>query len=152
MWLDEYCFRSRGYGIHSPMLYRIVRGAMMPRHIVGSDHSLYDTLRTLRICRRTAVRLQNLHTTEQHTEWSIDSPAGSGGLTILTPTCSEERAREIVGALKEGTVCVIIPLFGCQRRRLCRRMVATHRSMSAEKARMMLFFAREDLRKQHIKI
>ena len=152
MWLDEYCFRSLGYGIHSPMLYRIVRGAMMPRHIIGTDHSLYDSLRRYRIGRRTAIRLQNLLATEGYAEWRIDQLAGSGGLTILTPACTAESVEEIVGALKEGTVCVTIPPLGCQRRRLCRRLVAQHPSMSAEKPRLMLFFAREDLRKQHIKI
>ncbi|MBO7300112.1 MAG: hypothetical protein J6U53_01730 [Tidjanibacter sp.] len=153
MWLDEYCFRSRGYGIHSPMLYRIVRGAMMPRHIIGTDYTLYDTLRTHHhIGKRTAIRLQNLYTIEGHSEWRIDELAGAQGLTILTPSCTAEKAREIVGTLKEGTVCVITPLGDCKRRRLCRRMVADHTSMSAEKPQMMLFFARPDLRKQHIKI
>ena len=152
MWLDEYCFRSRGYGIHSPMLYRIVRGAMMPRHIIGPNHTLYDTLRRHNIDRRTATRLQNLFTLEGHTEWRIDEFAGDKGLTIITPACTEEQIKEILGEFKEGTVCVTYPLWECRRRTLCRELVREHRSMSAEKPRMMLFFARTDLRKQHIRI
>ena len=152
MWLDEYCFRSRGYGVHSPMLYRIVREAMMPRHIVGSECTLYDTLRLHKVGRRTATRLQNLYTTEGYAEWRIDEPADPQGLTILTPACTEEKIREIVGGLEQGTVCVTYPLLGCQRRALCRELVKAHHSMSAEKPRLMLYFARTDLHKQHIRI
>ena len=152
MWLDEFCFRSRGYGIHSPMLYRIVRGAMMPRHIVDSDCTLYTALRDCKIGHRTATRLQNLYTLEGHTEWRIDELAAAGGLTILTSNCAAEKVREIVGGLEEGTVCVTYPLLMCPRRTLCRELVKDHRSMSAEKPRMMLYFARTNLRKQHIRI
>ena len=152
MWLDEYCFRSRGYGVHSPMLYRIVREAMMPRHIVGSDRSLYNALRHYKIGHRTATRLQNLYSLEGYAEWRIDELATAGGLTILTPNCNAEKIRKIVGRLEEGTVCVTYPLLGCPRRALCRELIKAHRSMSAERPRMMLYFARTDLRKQHIRI
>lgn len=152
MWLDEYCFRSRGYGVHSPMLYRIVREAMMPRHVVGSDHSLYDALRLRKVGRRTATRLQNLFTLESYTEWCIDEPSAAGGVTILTPDCTAEKVREIVGGLEEGAVCATYPLLGYQRRALCRELAKVHRSMSAEKPQLMLYFARTDLRKQHIRI
>lgn len=152
MWLDEYCFRSRGYGVHSPMLYRIIREAMMPRHVVDSDHSLYDALRLRKVGRRTATRLQNLFTLENYAEWRIDEPSAAGGVTVLTPDCTAEKVREIIGGLEEGAVCAIYPLWGCQRRALCRELTKAHRSMSAEKPRLMLYFARTDLRKQHIRI
>ena len=152
MWFDEYCFRSRGYGVHSPMLYRIIREAMMPRHVVDSDHSLYDALRLRKVGRRTATRLQNLFTLESYTEWRIDEPSATGGVTVLTPDCTAEKVREIIGGLEEGAVCAIYPPWGCQRRALCRELTKAHRSMSAEKPQLMLYFARTDLRKQHIRI
>lgn len=152
MWIDEHCLRRRGYGIHSPMLYRIVREAMMPRHIIGPSRALYDTLRRHNIGHRTATRLQNLYTLEGYTEWRIDELAGVKGLTIISPACPNEQVRRIVGGLKEGTVCATYPFGGCRRRALCRELAKEHRSMSAEKPRMMLYFARTDLRKQHIRI
>ncbi len=153
MWIDEHCLRRRGYGIHSPMLYRIVREAMMPRYIIGPDKELYRALRDRHIGHRTATKLQNLFTTEHYAEWQVDDFAGERGLTILTHSCTEEKLGEIVGKLSgcEGVVCATYPLWGFKRLSLCRELAHRHHSMSAEMPRMMLFFSRHDLRKQHIK-
>ena len=143
---------SRGYGVHSPMLYRIVRKAMMPRVVVGADRTLYTELLAQGVGRRTATRLQNLYSTEHYSAWSIDASAGVGGLTILTPACAESVVREIAEGLveKDGVVVVLHKIPDCKRRALCKELVRKHHSMSAEKATMLLLFARSDLRKQHI--
>lgn len=143
---------SRGYGVHSPMLYRIVRKAMMPRKVMGADRTLFNELLAQGIGRRNATRLQNLYTIEHYSEWSIDASAGVGGLTILTPNCEESVVRKIAEGLieKEGVVVVLRRITDCKRRTLCKELVMKHHSMSAESPTMLLLFARSDLRKQHI--
>lgn len=154
MWIDEHCLRSRGYGIHSPFLYRIVREAMMPRHPKEGDSSLYEALRGRGVGRRTATRLHNLFVLEGYTAWSIDSTATGGAMMVATPECSEERTRAMAAALgeQEGVLCILHPIGNCARRRLCRRLTKAHHSMSAEKRAFTLLFSRNDLQKQHIRI
>ena len=143
---------SRGYGVHSPMLYRIVREAMMPREVVGADRRLFDELFSKGVGKRTATRLQNLCTIQHYPTWSVDAMAEEGGLTILTPDCAESVVRDAAEGLakQEGVVVVLRSITDRRRRTLCRELVRMHHSMSAERPTMLLLFARHDLRKQHI--
>lgn len=154
MWLEEHLRHSRGYGVHSPLLYRIVREAMMPRKIKGSDTALYDTLRARGVGRRTATRLQNLLSLEGYTAWSIDSPAEAGAMMIATAECSEKQLRAMATALgeQEGAVCILHPIGSRTRRKLSGELIAAHHSMSASKPTFTLLLSRKDLQKQHINI
>ena len=151
MWLDEHLRHGRGYGVHSPFLYRIVREAMMPRGVMEGDTTLFDTLRSKGVDRRTATRLHNLRIVEHYAVWGIDECKG-GGLMVATPECEESRVGEMIRTLGEqgGALCVLHPVGNRPRRELCRRLVAEHNSMSASKVGFTLFFSRHDLRKQHI--
>lgn len=153
MWLEKHLRHRSGFGVHSPMLYRVVKGAMMPRRIVGNDHDLYKALRQVGVGRRTATRLQNLYTLESHTAWRINEPIGEGELGIATTLASDERVRlmaESNSGNKRSTLCLLHPFGQKTRRTLCRRLTEEHRSMSASKPSLTLFFTREDLHKQHI--
>lgn len=154
MWLEEHLRHSRGYGVHSPLLYRIVREAMMPHSVKGSDTSLYNALRAQRVGRRTATRLQNLLTTEGYGAWRIDTVAGEGELMIATAECHEEQLRAMARVLweQEGVLCILHPIGNCTRRRLCKELIAKHRSMSASKPVFTLLISRKDLQKQHINL
>lgn len=154
MWLDEHLRHSRGYGVHSPLLYRVVREAMMPHRIQGGEVALYEALRARGVGKRTATRLQNLFTLEGYEQWSIDAEAGESGMMIATSECSEERIGEMVAALgkRQGVLCLLHPLGSHARLIFCRRIVAAHNSMSASKPTFTLLFARKDLQKQHINI
>lgn len=154
MWLEEHLRHSRGYGVHSPLLYRIVREAMMPRRVKGSDTSLYDALRARRVGRRTATRLQNLLTTEGYGVWRIDAVAGEGEMMIATAGCHEEQLRAMARVLgeQEGVLCILHPIGSRTRRRVCRELIAEHHSMSASKPTFTLLLSRKDLQKQHINI
>ncbi len=151
MWIDEHCLRSRGYGIHSPFLYRIVREAMMPHDPMEGDKSLYEALRSKGVGRRTATRLHNLYTLEQYDGWAIDNSLG-GGVMVATPKCSTECIATMVQTLGEhgGVLCILHPIGNYSRRRLCKGLVKAHHSMSAAKVGFTLLFSRPDLRKQHI--
>lgn len=152
MWLEEHLRHSRGYGVHSPLLYRIVREAMMPRRVKGYDTSLYDALRARGVDRRTATRLQNLLCVEGYGRWSIDAVAGKGEMMIASADCREEQLRAMASVLREqeGILCILHPIGNRTRRRVCRAMVAEHHSMSASKPTFTLLISRQDLQKQHI--
>lgn len=154
MWLEEHLRHSRGYGVHSPLLYRIVREAMMPRRVKGSDTSLYDALRARGVGRRTATRLQNLLTAERFGVWRIDTVAGEGELMIATTECHKEQLRAMAKVLgeQEGVLCILHPIGSRTRRRLCKELIAEHHSMSASKPAFTLLFARKDIQKQHINL
>ena len=154
MWLEEHLRHSRGYGIHSPFLYHIVREAMMPRRVTGSERGLYEALLGRGVSKRTARRLQNLHTLEQYEDWSIDRTQGIEGrvFVVLTEGCDRGGIGAIQRALRErGGVVVVLHEGCCRRQRALRNtLVKEHHSMSAEKRGFTLLFSREDLRKQHI--
>lgn len=155
MWLEKHLRHRFGFGVHSPMLYRVVREAMMPRSIRGTDRGLYEALRSAGVKRRTAVRLQNLFTLENHSTWSIDGPVGEGVLGIATPRADERCVREMASennSNHHSTLCIIHPIGNKSRRALCRELTAEHRAMSASKPSFTLLFSRADLHKQHIVI
>ena len=150
MWLVKHLRHSRGYGVHSPLLYRIVCEAMMPRKITGSDRTLYDTLRAQGVGRRTATRLQNLYSLEHYGAWRINEVAkAEGELMIATAECEEQNLVSMAKALGErsGMLCII---HTTRNRALRKRLVADHRSMSATNCQLTLLLWRKDLRKQHI--
>lgn len=156
MWLEEHLRHRSGFGVHSPMLYRVIKGAMMPRRLQDGDHTLYNTLRELGVGRRTATRLQNLFLLEEYSAWRIDEPIGEGELGIVTLRASEPTAQSIAARCRElptATVCIIHPMMGGKhRRRLAKELVKQHCSMSASKPSFTLLFQRKDLHKQHITI
>lgn len=154
MWLEKHLRHRSGFGVHSPMLYRVVREAMMPRKLREGDHLLYNTLLDRGVGRRTATRLQNLYLLEGYPAWRIDEPIGEGELGIVTLGASEQTTRQMADCcreLNEATLCIIHPLMGGKhRRRLTKQLIEQHNSMSASKPSLTLLFQREDLHKQHI--
>lgn len=154
MWLEEHLRHSHGYGVHSPLLYRIVREAMMPRHIKGEDTALYEALRAKGVGRRTATRLQNLYSLEGYRAWHIDCVSKEHEMMIATIRCSDKqlRAMATVASRQQGILCILTPLGNRARRRLCRELIGVHNSMSASKPTFTLLVWRTDLQKQHINI
>jgi hypothetical protein len=154
--LEKRFRHSRGYGVHSPFLYKVVREAMMPRKVATTDTRLRGELVAVGVGGRTAVRLQNLYTLEGYGAWRIDSPAAEGELAIATPHATDQEvvAMATACAKAEGsTLAILHPIGGSKMRRtLCRRLIAKHPSMSASKLSLTLLFKRADLHKQHIVI
>jgi hypothetical protein len=153
MWLEEHLRHRAGFGVHSPMLYRVVREAMMPRRIKGTDCKLYDKLREVGVGRRTATRLQNLYSLGDYATWSIDTPPAEGAMAIATPRASEELLAQMASHNCQNSnslLCVIHPWRKPSRRRYCKGLIEQHNSMSASKTTLSLLFRRPDLLKQHI--
>lgn len=153
MWLIKHIRHSRGYGVHSPLLYHIVRNAMMPRKVVGVDRRLYDALTQQGVAKRTATMLQNLYSLEGFGNWCIDRVAEAcDELMIATTECNEQTLYEMAKTLgkRNGMLCIIHAPCNRARGVLRKRLIAEHHSMSAANRRLTLLFARKDLRKQHI--
>lgn len=154
MWLWRHLRHRCGYGVHSPFLYEVVRGAMMPRRIVGESHELHDALVTRGVDKRTARRLQNLVSVVGYKGATIDSVQGKGELGVATIRCEESTLRSMAArvATEGGALCIITPVGHPSRRAICRELIGAHRSMSASKPSFTLLFGRPDLPKQHIDI
>ena len=149
---------SRGYGVHSPFLYGVVRQAMMPRRVVGGPTQLHSDLQAAGIDKRTATRLQNYLYYVGLSEWTINKVPPFGAedmLMIATPDCPADVLKQmmsIVGSEEhntKATLCVI-HRRGKTSKRLRRRLVAEHKGMSAEKRHFTLLFFNPALPKQHI--
>lgn len=154
MWLDKHLRHRRGYGVHSPFLYRIIREALMRRNVVGGERGLYDELRRRGINKATAARLQNLCTLECEGMWCIDRVADREKLAIATEGCKESIVRAMVNRLSHGDgMVVVLHSWGNRsRRKVCKELVETHKSMSASDLTISLYFSHKGLPKQHIVI
>jgi hypothetical protein len=154
--LEERFRHSRGYGVHSPFLYKVVREAMMPRRVATTTPLLREELVALGVGRRTAVRLQNYLDIAQHTCWAIDTAEGGaqGTLFVATPDCPHEVVEQMaemcgVDGTTMATLCVIHHK-GKAERVWRRELVEGHKGMSAEKPRFTFLFFNPALPKQHI--
>lgn len=154
MWLDKHLRHRRGYGVHSPFLYRIIREALMRRNVVGGERVLYDELRRRGINKATAARLQNLCTLECEGMWCIDRVADGEELAIATEGCKESIVRAMVNRLSRGDGMVVVLHSWCNRgrRKVCKELVEMHNSMSASDLTITLYFSYKGLPKQHIVI
>lgn len=154
MWLDKHLRHRRGYGVHSPFLYRIIREALMHRNVVGKERGLYDELRRRGINKATAARLQNLCTLECEGMWCIDRVADGEDLAIATEGCKESIVRAMVNRLSHGDgMVVVLHSWGNRgRRKVCKELVETHNSMSVSDLSITLYFSHKGLPKQHIVI
>ncbi len=77
----------RGHGVHSPMVYALVRNVFMKRRVVGGGNSgsVYETLRRHGAGKRTAAELHNLH--DYCVKPRCEIVSASGRETII-PECS----------------------------------------------------------------
>lgn len=151
---EQHLRHSRGYGVHSPFLYGVVRDSMMPRKVMG-DNALYNELRSRGIDKRTAIRLQNYLHHEGFTRWSIGPEEElSSQLCILPEECPEEMVsqmhQELCHHAERATLCLLHSTKS--RKRMRDRIVTDHPCMSAEKSRFTLLFLNPSLPKQHIVI
>lgn len=155
MKLEKRFRHSRGYGVHSPFLYKVVREAMMPRKVATTDTKLRGELVTVGVDGRTAVRLQNYLSLVGYTRWAINKAeeVTEGTLFVATPDCPHEVVKQIAERCQEGnamaTLC-IIHRRGRTEKKWRREFVGAHKGMSAEKPRFTLLFFNPALPKQHV--
>ncbi|MBQ5670675.1 MAG: hypothetical protein IIV29_08305 [Tidjanibacter sp.] len=156
MKLEKRFRHSRGYGVHSPFLYKVVREAMMPRKVATTDTRLRGELVAAGVGGRTATRLQNYLSMVGYTRWAINKAEAftEGTLFVATPDCPHEVVEQMaemcgVDGTTMATLCVIHHK-GKAERVWRRELVEGHKGMSAEKPRFTFLFFNPALPKQHI--
>lgn len=155
MSLLERIRHSRGYGIHSPFVYRLVREVMMPRRLNDpTSTDLRDALTEMGVDRRTATRLQNYYIWAECNFWAVDYvdrfDGKERGLLIFSADNVElaaKTAAEIGSA--EATICILHP-DRC--RRTIEEMIAAHRSTSIDTKQVAMLFFGGHRPKQHTKL
>ena len=150
----------RGFGVHSPFVYSLIRNVFMCKHITGPDTELYDALRTRGISERRARQLQNMMSFCAYKNFVIaDRPSDTVSLSAQT-LCLVSREYPQEGTLKlaaqaestGGTLCLLEPTFSRTRNRMCRKMVKSHRHTSVDNRGFLLLFYHDKLPKQHFKL
>lgn len=147
----------RGYGVHSPFVYSLVRQVFMRRRIEGPDTALYTELILRHVSRRRAIQLQNLYTHCGYGSYCFMEndavPDLTGvGMCIVLRDCDLERILNVAEKARQSgtTVCILAPRDERTRSRQCRRLVAEHPGTSVDNRGYLLLFNHKYLPKQHL--
>ncbi len=143
----------RGYGIHSPFVYGLIRKVFMCSRLVDNSRTeLYEALLALGVARKRAVQLQNTMIYCGCNTFAINGD-GSAEFNIATadyPADSLPAAYET--ARRHGaTLVVMVPYANRERRDACRAIIAEHRSTSVDNRGYILIFNNK-LPKQHFRL
>lgn len=150
----------RGFGVHSPFVYGIIRNAIMKREPQGDRSSLYDELRKRGFSKRRAAQLHNLYEFQGLTSVTFVEVDGhipsmdAGTLCLAMPEFPESNMTALAEQAREVgcTLCVVSPRESCDRSRMSRRLVDSHRHTSIDNRGFLLLFFNDRMPKQHFKL
>lgn len=155
----------RGHGVHSPFVYSMVRRAFMKSKFICDDRELYDRLREEHCDRRSARQLQNLYNLSSYSSFclvnssNIDnyrserSDIGSNFVVVMHSVETEQIGRILDAALElETPVAVIYPRNNKHRLKLCQKYILSHRYLTIDNRRYILFYSDRKLPRQHFKL
>lgn len=149
----------RGYGVHSPFVYRVVREAVMQkREVAGDDLSLYERLRSLGVNRRRAVQLQNFYTISGCSRFVVDdewsASVGDDVMWIVTTATAPEviEAIESVVGERKVVVTIVYPRNNSARYKATRRAIRAHHGLSFDNIGFVALLCNDKRQKQHIYI
>ena len=143
----------RGYGVHSPFVYMLVRRAFMAKSVrAQDDSSFYDALLRNGVAKRRAVQLQAAFDYCEAKRFSIDVSDGDFRLfTEAYPT--ESLAEACQAAQRDGATAVIMkPYADKERQSACQGIVEHHNSTSVDNRGFLMLFNTKKLPKQHFRL
>lgn len=152
----------RGFGVHSPFVYGLVRhSVMMKKSIVGDDCTVFERLTELGVSQKRAVQLQNMcgwagynspcFVTDTGCELA---PMTEHSVCFVLPSVAPESLAAVC-AKAEGTgaaVCILSPYDSRVRSKACRELVKQHRHTSVDNRGYLLLFFNPRHPKQHFKL
>lgn len=143
----------RGYGVHSPFVYGLIRKVFMCGRLYDADNApLYESLLRAGVVRKRAVQLQNAMQYCGCASFGIDGD-GRADFNVVTAEYPTERLISAYEATKQhGTILVVMsPYANRERRDECRTIVEAHRSTSVDN-RGYLIILNNKLPKQHFRL
>ena len=142
----------RGYGVHSPFVYGLVRKAFMCKGLIeGTGSALYDELRANGMAEKRARQLHNVLQYIEGGSYSINSVEGD--LSILMADYPTEQLREAYERAKREKVTLVIsqPYLNRDRQNEVRALMECHGSTTVDNRAYILFFNNR-LPKQHYRL
>lgn len=151
----------RGFGVHSPFVYGIVRHSLMEKHrLAGTDKSVFNALAAMRVSSKRATQLQNLYTWCAYKRFFIltdtDNSDALDDTTIcfVMPSLPESETFALAAKAKDTgcAICLMAPYESHKRSKLCHELIRRHTHTSIDNRGFMLMFCNPRQPKQHFKL
>lgn len=126
----------RGHNVHSPFTYALIRGAILPRRLSGTDDTFYRAALSAGLPRRAAIRLQNLRDHCPDHRWIV---------VDADQTPPDPQAGKSIR-------CILHPRLTKNRFETCRKLIAAHPGTSIDNRAYILLFDDAGLSKKHYKL
>ena len=147
---------ARGYGIHSPLVYSLIRNVFMKKHI-GEDTEIYDKIMETGTVNKVARDIQNFYDFYGFSGFSVNGVIhpvpGGNHLYVFSGSHIAGAAEDILSVeWEKGNVVCLMPGKSKERRSLCRTVAGGHPGVSIDRKTYFLYFYNVSYEKQHYKL